>query len=46
MARNSQFNDFRTGRNIQTRVRERTLKVYKDNMVLSSLTRLIALDST
>ena len=46
MARDSQFNDFRTNRNILTRCREKTLKVYKDPMVLSSLVRLLSLDST
>ena len=46
MARNSAFNNFRVTRNLQTRVRERTLKGYKDPMVLSSLARLVLMDST
>jgi len=46
MAMDSQFNDFRLRRDIGSRVREGTLKTYKDGKVLSSLTRLLIMDST
>lgn len=46
MAVESQFNNFRLRRDIGERVRERKLKVYKDNKVLSSLTRLLIMEST
>ena len=46
MAMESQFNDFRLRRDIGERVRERRLKHYKDCKVLSSLTRLLIMEST